>query len=150
MDVHCGHASVHQTSWQVLARISTDLPIHLVCRCLEVPHQPCCSSCCIGSEPLDLCGPCQDDMGVAALRHSSIRPLQTYADGGISKKKWIDSNWRHQLGIDAGVIMACDFCIIAGQGLVTGICSSWHLEWTETSVQAHQVEIDVRAPSCTR
>ena len=69
------------------------------------------------------------------MRHSSVRPLQAYADGGISEKEWIDSHWRHQLGVDAGVIVACDFRITAGQGLVTGICSSWSLEWAETSFQ---------------
>ena len=89
-------------------------------------------------------------MGVAALRHSSIHPLQAYVDRGISGEEWIDSHQRHQLGVDAGVIMACDICITAGQGLVTGICSSWHPEWAETSVQVHQVKIDVRTVPCTR
>ena len=59
-------------------------------------------------------------MGVAALRHPFIRPLQANADRRVSEEEWIDIHWRDQLGVDAGVIVACDLGIIAGQGLVAG------------------------------
>ena len=58
-------------------------------------------------------------------------------------------HWRDQLGVDAGVTVACDLGITAGQGLVAGICSSWSSERANTSVQAYQVEVEVRAPSPT-
>ena len=88
-------------------------------------------------------------MGVAALRHSFIRPLQTHADRRVSEEEWIDNHRRDQLGVDAGVTVACDFGIIAGQGLVAGICSSWCAGRAEISVEAHEVEAEVRAPSST-
>ena len=88
-------------------------------------------------------------MGVAALRHAFIRPLQANADRRISEEEWIDIQWRDQLGVDAGVIVACDLGITAGQGLVAGICSSWSLERAEMSVEAHQVEVEVRVRSPT-
>ena len=75
LGVQCSHGSVHATPRQVPPGISTNLSIYFICRCSEGTHLPCCSSRCIGCQYLDLCGPCQDDVGVAAMRHSFIRPL---------------------------------------------------------------------------
>ena len=86
-------------------------------------------------------------MGVAALRHSFIRPVQANVVRRISEEKCVDTQWRDQLGVDVAVTMACDLGITTGQGLVTGICSSWSLEQTKMSVQAHQVEVEIRAAS---
>ena len=60
-------------------------------------------------------------MGIAALRHPFIRPLQAYVGRRVSKEERIDSHWGDQLGIDARVPVACDLGIIAGQGLAAGI-----------------------------